>query len=227
MVSDFRLECVRNLISYIPIAWSDSLQPRKGFIKHRKRGCHMAVTWPSSVVTWAAARRRSLIVFASNNRDPRVMNDACIPWIAHIIAHSSLKNITLKWRWTFNRHHIESRTIHSTFGQHFVDNISKSIFLNKTFLFWFRFHNSFFFPRFQFHYNDVIMGKMASQITSLVIVYSTVYLSANLRKHQSSAPLAFVRGNHWGPVNSPHKGPVTRKMLSFDDVIMSQQVSIS
>ena len=34
------------------------------------------------------------------------------------------------------------------------------------------------------------------------------------------ASLAFVRGIHWGPVNSPHKWPVTRKMLPFDDVIM-------
>ena len=70
------------------------------------------------------------------------------------------------------------------------------------------------------HYNDDITGKMASQITSLTIVYLTVYLSADLRKHQSSAPLAFVRGIHRGPVNSPHKGPVTRKMFPFDDVIM-------
>ena len=69
------------------------------------------------------------------------------------------------------------------------------------------------------HYNDVIMGKMASQITSLTIVYSTVYLSADLRKHQNSAPLAFMRGIHRRPVNSPHKGPVTRKMFPFDDVI--------
>ena len=37
-------------------------------------------------------------------------------------------------------------------------------------------------------------------------------------KHQSPASLAFVRGIHRGPVNSPHKGPVTRKMFSFDDV---------
>ena len=28
-------------------------------------------------------------------------------------------------------------------------------------------------------------------------------------------------GNSPGPVNSPHKGPVTRKMFPFDDVIMS------
>ena len=39
-------------------------------------------------------------------------------------------------------------------------------------------------------------------------------------KHQSSASLAFVWGIHWGPVNSPHNWPVTRKMFPFDDVIM-------
>ena len=71
------------------------------------------------------------------------------------------------------------------------------------------------------HYNDVIMGKIASQITSLAIVYSTVYSDADQRKHQSSASLAFVRGIHRGPVNSPHKWPVTRKMFPFDDVIMN------
>ena len=64
------------------------------------------------------------------------------------------------------------------------------------------------------------MGAMASQITSLTIVYSTVYWGANERQQQSSTPLAFVRGIHRSPVNSPHKGPVTRKMVPFDDVIM-------
>ena len=73
-----------------------------------------------------------------------------------------------------------------------------------------------------FHYNGVIMGAIASQITSLVIVYSTVYSDANWRKHQSSASLAFVQGIHRGPVNSPHKWPVTWKMFPFDDVIMPQ-----
>ena len=70
------------------------------------------------------------------------------------------------------------------------------------------------------HYDDVIMGTNASQITSLAIVYSIVYSSADQRKHQSSASLAFVRGIHRGPVNSPHKWPVTRKMFPFDNVIM-------
>ena len=70
------------------------------------------------------------------------------------------------------------------------------------------------------HYNDVVMGAISSQITSLTIVYSTVYSDADLRKHQSSASLAFVRGIHRGLVNSPHKWPVTRKMFPFDDVNM-------
>ena len=70
------------------------------------------------------------------------------------------------------------------------------------------------------HYCDVIMGVNASQITSLTIVYSTVYSDVDQRKHQSSASLAIVWGIHWGPVNSPHKWPVTRKMFPFDDVIM-------
>ena len=63
-------------------------------------------------------------------------------------------------------------------------------------------------------------GAMASQITSLTIVYSIVYSGADQRKHQSSASPAFVRGNHRGPVNSPHKWPVTRNMFPLDDVIM-------
>ena len=71
------------------------------------------------------------------------------------------------------------------------------------------------------HYDDVIMSTIASQITSLTIVYSTIYSGADQSKHQSSASLAFVWGIHRGPVNSPHKWPVTRKMFPFDDVIMT------
>ena len=70
------------------------------------------------------------------------------------------------------------------------------------------------------HYSDVIIGTMAPQITSLTIVYATVYSGADQRKHQSSGSLAFVWGIHRWPVNSLHKWPVTRKMFPFDDVIM-------
>ena len=75
-----------------------------------------------------------------------------------------------------------------------------------------------------FVYGAVIMGAMASQITNLTIVYSSVYFRhrrrRRRRKHQSSASLAFVRGVHRWPVNSPHKESITRKMFPFDDVIM-------
>ena len=72
------------------------------------------------------------------------------------------------------------------------------------------------------HYSDVIVSTMTPQITSLTVVYSIVYSDADQRKHQSPVSLAFVRGIHRSPMNSPHKGPVTRKMFPFDDVIMSQ-----
>ena len=52
------------------------------------------------------------------------------------------------------------------------------------------------------HYDDVIMGAMSSQITSLTIVYSIVYSGTDQRKHQSSASLAVVReftGDRWIP----------------------------
>ena len=65
------------------------------------------------------------------------------------------------------------------------------------------------------HCNDVIMIAMASQITSLAIVCSVLYSGADQRKYQRSASLAFVRGIHRWPVNSPHKGPVTRKNISI------------
>ena len=48
-----------------------------------------------------------------------------------------------------------------------------------------------------------------------------VYSGTDQIKHQRCASLAFVRGIHRWPVNSPHKGPVTRKMFPFDDVIMN------
>ena len=72
-----------------------------------------------------------------------------------------------------------------------------------------------------YHYGDVMMGAMASQITSITIVYATIYSGADQWNHQSSASLAFMRGNHWCPVSSLHKGPVTRKTFPFDDIIVT------
>ena len=77
------------------------------------------------------------------------------------------------------------------------------------------------------HYNDIIMSAMASQITSLTIVYWSVCSRADQRKHKSFASLPFVRGIHRWQVNSPHKGPVTRKMFPIDDVIMSWSYAVA
>ena len=93
-------------------------------------------------------------------------------------------------------------------GTYFSENLFKKVFI----------------PGHALHYDDVIMTMLASQITSLTVVYSIVYSGVNQRKHQSSASLAFVRAIHRGPVNFPHKWPVTRKMFPFDDVIMETVV---
>ena len=77
------------------------------------------------------------------------------------------------------------------------------------------------------HYGDVKMSAMVSQITRLTIVYSAVYSGADQRKHQSSASQAFVMGIHRWPVNSRHKGPVTRKMFPFEDVIMDGSLHLT
>ena len=71
------------------------------------------------------------------------------------------------------------------------------------------------------HYSDVIMSATASQIIGVSIVYSIFCSSADQRKHQSSVSLGIVTGIRGSAVDSPHKGPVTRKMFLFDDVIMS------
>ena len=70
------------------------------------------------------------------------------------------------------------------------------------------------------------MGVMASQITSPSIVCSAVCSGADQRQHQSSATLAFVKRIHRWPVNSPHKGPVTPKMFSFNDVVTKHMLQM-
>ena len=83
------------------------------------------------------------------------------------------------------------------------------------------YHNRSLIIDLQFHYSDVILSMMASQITGVSIACSTGCSGADQRKHQSSVSLAFVRRIHRWPVDSPHKGPITRKMLPFDYIIVS------
>ena len=61
-----------------------------------------------------------------------------------------------------------------------------------------------------YHYLDIIMTAIASQITILTIVYSTVYLGSDQRKHQSAASLPLCgefSGGRWIPrTNGQQRG---------------------
>ena len=81
-------------------------------------------------------------------------------------------------------------------------------------------HSRWYMHFYLSHCHDVTMGAMASQITSLTIIYSTVYSGADQRKHQISTSLAFVRGIRRWSVNSPHKWPLTWKMFPSDGIKM-------
>ena len=52
---------------------------------------------------------------------------------------------------------------------------------------------------FDTHYIDAIMAAMASQITSLLIVYSTIYSGTDQRKYQSSALWGEFTSDQWIP----------------------------
>ena len=73
----------------------------------------------------------------------------------------------------------------------------------------------------RYHYSDVIMSAMASQITGVSIV---CLLNRLFRRRSKKAPnfrvTSLFRGIHRSPVDSPHKGPVTRKKFPCHDVIM-------
>ena len=70
------------------------------------------------------------------------------------------------------------------------------------------------------------MSAMAPQNMRVSIVCSAVCSGADQRKHQSFASLAFVKVIHRWPVDSPHKGPVTRIIFPFDDVIIIFQTKL-
>ena len=71
------------------------------------------------------------------------------------------------------------------------------------------------------------MNVMASQITSVSIVRSTICSNADQRNHQSSTSLAYVRGIHWWTVDSLHKGPVTWKMFHLMTIMLQEKYTCS
>ena len=79
------------------------------------------------------------------------------------------------------------------------------------------------------HYSEVIMSAMASQITGVSFFFSAACSGADQSKHQSPASLALCERTPpapGGPEDSPHKGPATRKMFPFDDVIMRSRIHL-
>ena len=75
------------------------------------------------------------------------------------------------------------------------------------------------------HYSDVLMGVMASQITGVLIICPTVCSGADEKASKLRVTGRCEGINRW-PVDSPHKGPVSRKMFPFDDIIMHEHFSL-
>ena len=69
------------------------------------------------------------------------------------------------------------------------------------------------------HYIDVIMTTVASQITSSHL-FTQSFIQTQIKENAKAPRHWPLCGTSPGPVNYPHKGPVTRKMVPFDDVIM-------
>ena len=126
-----------------------------------------------------------------------------------------------KWWNTFNRiHQTCNLTIHLLPGHWMGCAIKLNLLeLITRYVFWFSWCHCYM----KYHYNDIIMSMMASQITSPMIVYSTVYSGANKKNIKAPHYWPFVWGIHWWPVNSPHKWPVKRKFFPFDDVTMQSK----
>ena len=73
----------------------------------------------------------------------------------------------------------------------------------------------------------MLASWIGSTQNNLIDKYLTQYWKTlQWRHNESFASLAFVKGIHRWPVNSPHNGPVTRKVVPFDDVIMSLSMSL-
>ena len=71
------------------------------------------------------------------------------------------------------------------------------------------------------HYSDVIMSAMASQINDVSIILTRLCRRRS-KKISKLRVTGLCEGIHRSPVNSPHKGSVTRKIFPFDDVIMTE-----
>ena len=70
------------------------------------------------------------------------------------------------------------------------------------------------------------MDAMAPHITTVSIVSSTIF-QEQLKELSKLRVTGLVRGIHRWPVDSPHKGPVTRKKFPLDDGIIFYVMSFN
>ena len=145
---------------------------------------------------WRYMTSQNLVIIGSGIRD-RPITGTNVDFFV-------INNIKNKIHWNMN---------------HTTNILLEKMRLKMSSVIWRSFYSS------SYHYNDMIMSAMASQITAISIICSTVCSCADQRKHQSSALLAFVRKIERWPVDSPHEDPVTRP-FSFDDVIMEYVVGV-
>ena len=109
-----------------------------------------------------------------------------------------------------------------------IENGQKGMWTCFSMVYWFSYFNSILIKTFlhlkflygtfasQWRHND----REVSQITGVSVVYSTVFFSgSDQRNYLRSASLAFVWGIHRRPMNSPNKGPLTREICPYDNVI--------
>ena len=109
----------------------------------------------------------------------------------------SMRSLLYKYKTSLNGNLLEVHYFKLSKSIYFVDwHSSNSSFISKRKTLRPIFQSNTSSSNLLIHYIDVIMTTMVSQITSLTVVYSTVYSNADQRKHQSSASLAFVWGIH-------------------------------
>ena len=143
---------------------------------------------------------------------PRKPLQCCKPWVRYLylntetdgksLSHRGWHKIaaTVNWQLT---HKCFWRCVHIASGRAWSTEIQTALLLWRTF----KMTSQWAHWRFK---------SPASRLFTQPFIQG-----ADQRKHQNSASLAFVRGIHRSPVNSSNKGPVTRKMFPFDDVIMT------
>ena len=157
-------------------------------------------------------------ILVSGRLQPWYWPDPCLPWWRHQMETCSALLTICAGNSPVLCEFPAQRPVMWSFGVFFDLRLNKRL-SKQSWGWWFETlprpfwrHSNVYDTSNYIHYIDVIMSAAASQITGISIIYSILCSGADQIKHQSSASLAFVRGIHRWPVDSPHKEPVTRKI---------------